>query len=229
MAENTNDSAVLETEEELTSYTTETNAGAGTGTSTIAPGYGTGRRKEAVARVRLVPGTGKWTINGRTLEEYFPAKLLQREVNSPIVLLKLEGKFDAIVLVDGGGTTGQAGAIRLGVARALNAIDRDANRAALKKAGFLTRDARVVERKKAGLHKARRAPQFSKRYFRLSCTEHTKALRGIPRRAFVFVSRCLECDSHLLHQRDAQRRHGPDIVVDGSVRCIIHRGIGHIS
>ena len=82
MAENTNDSAVLETEEELTSYTTETNAGAGTGTSTIAPGYGTGRRKEAVARVRLVPGTGKWTINGRTLEEYFPAKLLQREVNS---------------------------------------------------------------------------------------------------------------------------------------------------
>ena len=144
MAENTNDSAVLETEEELTSYTTETNAGAGTGTSTIAPGYGTGRRKEAVARVRLVPGTGKWTINGRTLEEYFPAKLLQREV-------------------DGGGTTGQAGAIRLGVARALNAIDRDANRAALKKAGFLTRDARVVERKKAGLHKARRAPQFSKR------------------------------------------------------------------
>ena len=157
MAENTNDSQVVETEEELTNYTTETNAGAGTGTSAIEPGYGTGRRKEAVARVRLVPGDGKWTINGRTLEEYFPSKLLQREVNSPIVLL------DAIVLVDGGGTTGQAGAIRLGVARALNAIDRDANRAALKKAGFLTRDARVVERKKAGLHKARRAPQFSKR------------------------------------------------------------------
>ena len=122
MAENTNDSQVVETEEELTNYTTETNAGAGTGTSAIEPGYGTGRRKEAVARVRLVPGDGKWTINGRTLEEYFPSKLLQ-----------------------------------------LNAIDRDANRAALKKAGFLTRDARVVERKKAGLHKARRAPQFSKR------------------------------------------------------------------
>ena len=84
MAEN-NNSAVLETEE-LTSYTTETNSGAGTGTSTIAPGYGTGRRKEAVARVRLVPGTGKWTINGRTLEEYFPSKLLQREVNSPVRL-----------------------------------------------------------------------------------------------------------------------------------------------
>lgn len=163
MAENTNDSTVLETEEELTSYTTETNAGAGTGTSQIAPCYGTGRRKEAVARVRLVPGTGKWTINGHALEEFFPSKLLQREVNSPIVLLKLEGKFDAIVLVDGGGTTGQAGAIRLGVARALNAVDRDANRIALKKAGFLTRDPRVVERKKAGLHKARRAPQFSKR------------------------------------------------------------------
>ena len=78
MAENTNDSAVQATEEELTSYTTETNAGAGTGTSAIAPGYGTGRRKEAVARVRLVPGTGKWTINKRTLEEYFPSKLLQR-------------------------------------------------------------------------------------------------------------------------------------------------------
>ncbi len=83
MAENTNDSQVVETEEELTNYTTETNAGAGTGTSAIEPGYGTGRRKEAVARVRLVPGDGKWTINGRTLEEYFPSKLLQREVNSP--------------------------------------------------------------------------------------------------------------------------------------------------
>ncbi|MCI1635279.1 30S ribosomal protein S9 [Bifidobacterium sp.] len=163
MADQSNDSAVLEGEEELTSYTSETNAGAGTGTSAIAPGYGTGRRKEAIARVRLTPGEGKWTVNGRTLEEYFPSRLQQREVNSPIVLLKLEDKFDVQVLVDGGGTTGQAGAIRLGVARALNAIDRDANRAALKKSGFLTRDARAVERKKAGLHKARRAPQFSKR------------------------------------------------------------------
>ncbi|ERH29720.1 ribosomal protein S9 [Alloscardovia omnicolens F0580] len=162
MAENAS-SAVLETEVELTSYTSETNTGAGTGTSVIAPGYGTGRRKEAVARVRLVPGSGKWTVNGRTLEEYFPSRLHQREVNSPIVLLKLENKFDVIVLVDGGGVTGQAGAIRLGVARALNSIDRGANRAALKKAGFLTRDARVVERKKAGLHKARKASQYSKR------------------------------------------------------------------
>ncbi|KFI74341.1 MAG: 30S ribosomal protein S9 [Bifidobacterium mongoliense] len=163
MAENTENSTVQETEEELTEYSTETNAGAGTGTSAIEAGYGTGRRKEAVARVRLIPGTGKWTVNGHTLEEYFPSRLQQREVNSPIVLLKLEDKFDSIVLVEGGGTTGQAGAIRLGVARALNAIDRDANRATLKKAGFLTRDARAVERKKAGLHKARRAPQFSKR------------------------------------------------------------------
>ncbi|WP_300765992.1 30S ribosomal protein S9 [uncultured Bifidobacterium sp.] len=162
MADNTTSSAV-EAEDNLTSYTTETNSGAGTGTSAIAPGYGTGRRKEAIARVRLVPGSGQWTINGRTLDGYFPSRLLQREVNSPIVLLKLENKFDVIVLVDGGGKTGQAGAIRLGVARALNSIDRDANRPTLKKAGFLTRDARAVERKKAGLHKARRAPQFSKR------------------------------------------------------------------
>ncbi|SPU26275.1 30S ribosomal protein S9 [Bifidobacterium bifidum] len=195
MAENTNDSQVVETEEELTNYTTETNAGAGTGTSAIEPGYGTGRRKEAVARVRLVPGDGKWTINGRTLEEYFPSKLLQREVNSPIVLLKLEGKFDAIVLVDGGGTTGQAGAIRLGVARALNAIDRDANRAALKKAGFLTRDARVVERKKAGLHRhvAPRSSPSVNFAFRLY-----RAFRRLfvvfPRRAFcVFAIHIGEC------------------------------------
>ncbi|MGL4940267.1 MAG: 30S ribosomal protein S9 [Bifidobacterium asteroides] len=163
MADNNNSSAVLEAEETSASYTSETNAGAGTGTSAIEPGYGTGRRKEAVARVRLIPGSGKWSINGHTLEEYFPSKLHQREVNSPIVLLKLENKFDMVVRVEGGGVTGQAGAVRLGVARALNAIDRDANRPALKKAGFLTRDARVVERKKAGLHKARRAPQFSKR------------------------------------------------------------------
>ena len=84
MAENTNNSAVTETEETTAAFTTETNSGAGTGTSTIAPGYGTGRRKEAVARVRLVPGTGEWKINGRTLEEYFPSKLLQREVNSKV-------------------------------------------------------------------------------------------------------------------------------------------------
>ena len=164
MADNTDTAASeVQDSQEQVAYTSETNAGAGTGTSIIAPGYGTGRRKESVARVRLVPGTGKWTVNGRSLEQYFPSKLAQREVNSPIELLKLQGKFDIIVRVNGGGISGQAGAVRLGVARALNAIDRDANRAALKKHGFLTRDARIVERKKAGLHKARRAPQFSKR------------------------------------------------------------------
>ncbi|MCT1709879.1 30S ribosomal protein S9 [Dermabacter hominis] len=128
-----------------------------------APGYGTGRRKQAVARVRLVPGTGEWKVNGRTLEEYFPNKVHQQEVNDPFKLLDLQGRFDVIARISGGGPSGQAGALRLGVSRALNEIDTEANRPALKKAGFLTRDARVIERKKAGLKKARKAPQFSKR------------------------------------------------------------------
>ena len=113
--------------------------------------------------MRLVPGTGQWTINGRDLETYFPNKVHQQLVNDPFTLLDIEGKFDVHARIVGGGTSGQAGALRLGVARALNAIDEETNRAALKKAGFLTRDARVVERKKAGLKKARRAPQYSKR------------------------------------------------------------------
>ena len=125
--------------------------------------YGTGRRKNAIARVWLAPGSGNITVNKRELSEYFGKKTLEMIVEQPLALTSNLGKFDVVATVKGGGTTGQAGAIRLGVARALNAIDRDANRAALKKAGFLTRDARVVERKKAGLHKARRAPQFSKR------------------------------------------------------------------
>lgn len=124
---------------------------------------GTGRRKKSVARVRLLPGTGNITVNKRDLEDFFGLETLKMIVRAPLELTNTAAKFDVVVNVHGGGTTGQAGAIRLGVARALNAIDRDANRAALKKAGFLTRDARVVERKKAGLHKARRAPQFSKR------------------------------------------------------------------
>ncbi|MCT1955480.1 30S ribosomal protein S9 [Dermabacter hominis] len=128
-----------------------------------APGYGTGRRKQAVARVRLVPGTGEWKVNGRPLEEYFPNKVHQQEVNDPFKLLDLQGRFDVIARISGGGPSGQAGALRLGVSRALNEIDTEANRPALKKAGFLTRDARVIERKKAGLKKARKAPQFSKR------------------------------------------------------------------
>ena len=146
-----------------TEYTSETAPVRGKGTSNVAPGAGLGRRKEAVARVRLVPGTGQWTINGRDLETYFPNKVHQQLVNDPFALLDIEGKFDVHARIVGGGTSGQAGALRLGVARALNAIDEETNRAALKKAGFLTRDARVVERKKAGLKKARRAPQYSKR------------------------------------------------------------------
>ena len=129
----------------------------------VAPGAATGRRKEAIARVRLVPGSGQFKINGRTLEEYFPNKLHQQTINEPFVTAAVEGSYDVIAKIVGGGVTGQAGALRLGIARALNEIDREANRPTLKKAGFLTRDARVVERKKAGLHKARRAPQYSKR------------------------------------------------------------------
>jgi small subunit ribosomal protein S9 len=123
----------------------------------------TGRRKEAVARVRLIPGTGVWTINGRTIEDYFPNKVHQQLVNDPFKVTELEGRFDVIARLHGGGTSGQAGALRLGVARSLNAIDEEANRPALKKAGFMTRDPRATERKKAGLKKARKAPQYSKR------------------------------------------------------------------
>ena len=131
--------------------------------ATIAAAAATGRRKEAVARVRLVPGSGRWTVNGRPLDEYFPNKLHQQVVNEPFVTTDLVDRFDVIARIHGGGITGQAGALRLGVARALNAIDIEANRPSLKKAGLLTRDARVIERKKAGLKKARKAPQFSKR------------------------------------------------------------------
>ncbi len=127
------------------------------------PGAAVGRRKQAIARVRIVPGTGQWTLNGRTLENYFPNKLHQQDVNEPFKLLELDGAYDVIARIHGGGPSGQAGALRLGIARSLNEIDRDNNRAPLKKAGYLTRDARVIERKKAGLKKARKASQFSKR------------------------------------------------------------------
>jgi len=126
------------------------------------PAAGTGRRKEAIARVRIVPGSGKWTINGRPLDAYFPNKVHQQIVNEPFVTLGLEDQFDVIALITGGGVTGQAGALRLGIARALQLVDPD-NRPPLKKAGFLTRDARAKERKKYGLKKARKAPQYSKR------------------------------------------------------------------
>ena len=130
--------------------------------ATVAAG-GTGRRKEAVARVRIIPGTGKWKINGRTLDSYFPNKVHQQEVNEPFHVLELDGRYDVIARIDGGGVSGQAGALRLGIARALNEADTENNRPTLKKAGFLTRDARIKERKKAGLKKARKAPQYSKR------------------------------------------------------------------
>lgn len=129
----------------------------------VAPGNATGRRKEAIAQVRLVPGSGQFKINGRTLEEYFPNKLHQQTINEPFVTAAVEGSYDVIAKLVGGGVTGQAGALRLGIARALNAIDAEASRPALKKAGLLTRDARIKERKKAGLKKARKAPQYSKR------------------------------------------------------------------
>ena len=124
--------------------------------------YGTGRRKNSVARVRVYTGTGKITINDRDIDSYFGLETLKLIVRSPLVLLGLEGKYDVVVRVSGGGVSGQAGAIRHGVARALNAADAE-YRPALKAAGFLTRDPRMKERKKYGLKAARRAPQFSKR------------------------------------------------------------------
>ena len=131
--------------------------------SASAPGAATGRRKQAIARVRIVPGTGEWKVNGRALEDYFPNKVHQQIVSEPFATTGMEGNYDVVARIVGGGVTGQAGALRLGVARALNAIDAEASRPALKKAGMLTRDARVKERKKAGLKKARKAPQYSKR------------------------------------------------------------------
>lgn len=154
-------------EEEIPSeYTSETPSSAPASKDrpvVTAPAGATGRRKEAIARVRLVPGTGRWTVNGRELESYFPNKVHQQLVNEPFVTLGQEGLFDVIARIQGGGISGQAGALRLGIARALNEIDLEGNRAQLKKAGFLTRDARVKERKKYGLKKARKAPQYSKR------------------------------------------------------------------
>ena len=125
---------------------------------------GTGRRKTAIARVRLIPGgEGAIIINKRTIEEYFPQDTLKLIVNQPLVATSTTDKFDVYVNVYGGGFTGQAGAIRHGIARALCVADSEAYRAILKKEGYLTRDPRAKERKKYGLHKARKAPQFSKR------------------------------------------------------------------
>ena len=121
-----------------------------------------GRRKQAIVRVRLVPGTGKVICNGRALEEYFPSKVSQQLVKEPLVITEHLETYDVYANLKGGGITGQAGALRLGIARALIEVEPD-DRPALKKAGFLTRDARVTESKKYGLKKARKAPQYSKR------------------------------------------------------------------
>lgn len=124
----------------------------------------TGRRKSSVARVRLIPGNGNITVNKKPLDEYFGAKeIVKREVKRPLMVAGCEGKFDVVATVNGGGFTGQAGALRHGISRALCVADREAYRASLKAAGFLTRDSRMKERKKYGLKKARRASQFSKR------------------------------------------------------------------
>ncbi|MET0734967.1 MAG: 30S ribosomal protein S9 [Microbacterium sp.] len=153
--------------------TTESNSSTETPVDTTAvvaerpvlsvPGAAVGRRKQAIARVRLVPGSGTITVNGRTFEDYFPNKLHQQLVTDPFTVLNLTDAYDVIARISGGGPSGQAGALRLGIARSLNGIDEENNRATLKKAGFLSRDARVKERKKAGLKKARKAPQYSKR------------------------------------------------------------------
>jgi small subunit ribosomal protein S9 len=124
--------------------------------------YGTGRRKKSTARVRLVPGSGKVTINGRDAQDYFPYETQLLIVNQPLVATETDGTYDILVNVHGGGFTGQAGAIRHGVARALLQADPE-YRSTLKREGFLTRDPRMKERKKYGLRSARRAPQFSKR------------------------------------------------------------------
>ncbi len=148
-------------------YTTETTAEAGGGRAAARPvvtgnALGTGRRKEAIARVRISPGTGQWLVNDQPLEKFFPNKVHQQLISEPLVTLGADGQFDVVARVNGGGVSGQAGALRLGIARALTLVDPE-NRTALKRAGFLTRDARIKERKKYGLKKARKAPQYSKR------------------------------------------------------------------
>jgi small subunit ribosomal protein S9 len=156
--------------ENLSEYTSQTGDVSPGASARAAPrkpivtgsAIGTRRRKEAIARVRISAGTGKWLINDRSLDEYFPNKVHQQLISEPFVTLGADDAFDVVARITGGGVTGQAGALRLGIARALQIVDPE-NRPSLKRAGFLTRDARVKERKKAGLKKARKAPQYSKR------------------------------------------------------------------
>ena len=147
------------------SYTTESAPAAAPATPRPVlnvSGAAVGRRKQAIARVRVVPGAGTITVNGREFADYFPNKLHQQLITDPFTVLELSGSYDVIARITGGGPSGQAGALRHGIARALVEADPEL-RGVLKREGFLTRDARIVERKKAGLHKARKAPQFSKR------------------------------------------------------------------
>jgi len=156
--------------ENLSEYTTQTGDASATAPArtparkpvVTGNAMGTGRRKEAIARVRISAGTGKWLINDRSLDEYFPNKVHQQLISEPFVSLGAENQFDVVARISGGGITGQAGALRLAISRALINLQPD-DRPALKKAGFLTRDPRVKERKKYGLKKARKAPQYSKR------------------------------------------------------------------
>ena len=135
MSEATVDITEEEVDEAPSEYTSESPASAVVAREvTTAPGSATGRRKEAIARVRLVPGTGQWTINGRSLDEYFPNKVHQQEVKEPFVTLGADGRFDVIARINGGGVSGQAGALRLGISRALSSIDEENNRPSLKKA-----------------------------------------------------------------------------------------------
>jgi small subunit ribosomal protein S9 len=153
--------------EHVSEYTTETTADAEARQAARKPvvtgsALATGRRKEAIARVRIAPGSGQWRINDRSLDDFFPNKVHQQLISEPFVSLGADNQFDVVARITGGGVTGQAGALRLGIARALILVDPE-NRLTLKRAGFLTRDARVKERKKYGLKKARKAPQYSKR------------------------------------------------------------------
>ena len=155
--------APTETVEETGSFTSESTESAPQREIVTAPAAATGRRKEAIARVRITPGSGRWVVNGRPLDGYFPNKVHQQLVSEPFVTLGAVDRFDVIARIHGGGSSGQAGALRLAIARCLNEIDTEGNRPSLKRAGFLTRDPRVKERKKYGLKKARKAPQYSKR------------------------------------------------------------------
>ena len=141
---------------------------------------GTGRRKTAIARVRLLPGEGEIVVNGRSLEEHFGNAINESDVRMPFRVTGTEGHFNAMVKVEGGGVTGQAGAIRHGIARALLEVDEGANRLPLRQAGLLTRDPRMKERKKYGLKRARKAPQYTKRYHPLHRAWRRRPMRPLP-------------------------------------------------